>query len=37
MKRNKIVAGNWKMNLDFEEAQTLIEDLENLLEDKQPS
>lgn len=37
MKRNKIVAGNWKMNLDFDEAQMLIEDLENLLDDKQPS
>ena len=37
MKRNKIVAGNWKMNLDFEEAQTLIEDLETLLDEKQPS
>ena len=37
MKRNKIVAGNWKMNLDFEEAQTLIEDLEKLLDEKQPS
>ena len=37
MKRNKIVAGNWKMNLDFEEAQTLVEDIESLLDEKQPS
>ncbi len=30
--RNKIVAGNWKMNLGFEEAEELIEELNDLLE-----
>lgn len=30
--RNKIVAGNWKMNLVFEEAEELIEELNDLLE-----
>ncbi|MBW7847121.1 MAG: triose-phosphate isomerase [Bacteroidales bacterium] len=30
--RKKIVAGNWKMNLGFEEAEQLIEDLIDLLE-----
>jgi triosephosphate isomerase len=34
--RRKIVAGNWKMNLDFQEAQDLIENIANLCEDKQP-
>ena len=27
--RNKIVAGNWKMNLDVDEAKTLYLDLLN--------
>ncbi|GAB1418256.1 triose-phosphate isomerase [Bacteroidales bacterium] len=31
--RKKIVAGNWKMNLGFEEAEQLIEELIDLLED----
>ncbi len=30
--RKKIVAGNWKMNLGFDEAEQLIEDLMSLLE-----
>ena len=34
--RRKIVAGNWKMNLDFQEAQDLVENIANLCEDKQP-
>lgn len=34
--RRKIVAGNWKMNLDFEEAQDLVEGIANLCEEKQP-
>ncbi len=31
--RQKIVAGNWKMNLCFEEAEELVEELIDLLED----
>ena len=31
--RKKIVAGNWKMNLCFEEAEELVEELIDLLED----
>ena len=34
--RRKIVAGNWKMNLDFQEAQDLVESIANLCEEKQP-
>lgn len=34
--RRKIVAGNWKMNLDFQEAQDLVENIANLCEDQQP-
>ena len=34
--RRKIVAGNWKMNLDFQEAQDLVEGIANLCEEKQP-
>ena len=34
--RRKIVAGNWKMNLDFQEAQDLLEGVANLCEDQQP-
>lgn len=34
--RRKIVAGNWKMNLDFQEAQDLVETISNLCEEKQP-
>ena len=34
--RRKIVAGNWKMNLDFQEAQDLVENIANLCEEKQP-
>ena len=34
--RRKIVAGNRKMNLDFQEAQDLIEGIANLCEEKQP-
>ncbi|MDP3444313.1 MAG: triose-phosphate isomerase, partial [Ignavibacteria bacterium] len=30
--RKKIVAGNWKMNLGFQEAEDLIEELKELLE-----
>ena len=25
--RSKIVAGNWKMNLTFDEAETLVDDI----------
>ena len=32
--RTKIVAGNWKMNKTFEEADTLIYDILDLLEEK---
>ena len=33
MKRNMIVAGNWKMNKDFEQAEELIIDLLELIEE----
>lgn len=35
MKRNKIVAGNWKMNLSFSEAQDLVDDLLDRLEEQE--
>ena len=35
MKRNKIVAGNWKMNLAFNEAQELVDDLLDRLEEQE--
>ncbi len=35
MKRNKIVAGNWKMNLTFNEAQELVDDLLDRLEEQE--
>ncbi len=33
--RRKIVAGNWKMNTDFQQAEELIEDVLELLEDNE--
>jgi triosephosphate isomerase len=35
--RRKIVAGNWKMNLSFQEAEDLIEDLMDTLEEEKPT
>jgi triosephosphate isomerase len=34
--RRKIVAGNWKMNLSFQEAEELINDLIDVLEEESP-
>ena len=33
--RSKIVAGNWKMNLTFDEAQTLVDDILDLLDEQE--
>ena len=35
--RNKIVAGNWKMNLSFQEAEDLIHDLMDQLDEVKPT
>ncbi|PID93580.1 MAG: triose-phosphate isomerase [Bacteroidetes bacterium] len=35
--RKKMVAGNWKMNLDFEKAEELMDMLADLLEAKEPT
>ena len=32
--RSKIVAGNWKMNLTFDEAQTLVDDILDRLDEQ---
>lgn len=34
--RKNIVAGNWKMNLDFEKAEELMDDLAEILDEKKP-
>lgn len=35
--RTKIVAGNWKMNMNFQDAEELIDEIMTLVEEKEPS